>query len=178
MDDFAITITWIDYLNYNWHVTVQNDHIKGMKKVAKSSGRVHDAAVFYPSPNSLLLSFDKNNCWKIEYRMLYCMVTSISQPKIPHKEQEMQSACCDSLQQPTSITWRKNVINYTENMRSEWPALQAIQTPQQEMPNCSGINMMHFWSFSYKKNIKKVFFGQFRCVVRNPNSNLYKFLTL
>ena len=98
MDDFAITITWIDYLNYNWHVTVQNDHIKGMKKVARSSGRVHDAAVFYPSPNSLLLSFDKNNCWKIEHRMLYCMVTSISQPKIPHKEQEMQSACCDSLQ--------------------------------------------------------------------------------
>ena len=100
MDDFAITITWIDYLNYNWHVTAQNDHIKGMKKVARSSGRVHDAAVFYPSPNSLLLSFDKNNCWKIEYRMLYCMVTSISQPKIPHKEQEMQSAWWDSTPHP------------------------------------------------------------------------------
>ena len=99
MDDFAINITWIDYLNYNWHVTAQNDNIKGMKKVARSPDGVNDVVLFYPSPNSPLLSFYKIyllNCRQIWYWMLYWIITSISQHKMPHKEHKRLSACCVS----------------------------------------------------------------------------------
>ena len=159
MDDFAITITWIDYLNYNWHVTAQNDNIKGMKKVARSPDGLNDVVLFYPSPNSLLLSFYEIyllNCRQIWYWMLYWIITSISQPKIPHKEHERLSACCVSPPPPPNSLLLSHVWNDVIDCRKKRVLNAILYKPYKhhykQLPRAVGSTLCDFGPFLIKKS--------------------------